>query len=96
MFLISQLMLGAALLVQEPARVRRELVRIETPVRIRLALDAFLGCFLAPLSFYLTLDHLSVISQTLLFSLALPASGLLARACWPGPGCGNRCRRASG
>jgi len=79
-FLISQLMLGAALLVREPARVRRELVRIETPVRIRLALDAFLGCFLAPLSFYLTLDRLSVISQTLLFSLALPASGLLARA----------------
>ena len=66
--------------MREPAQVCRELVRIETPVRIRLALDAFLGCFLAPLSFYLTLDRLSVITQTLLFSLALPASGLLARA----------------
>jgi drug/metabolite transporter (DMT)-like permease len=77
-FLISQLMIGAALLITEPADVGREIAGLRPRIRLAIACDSFLGCFLAPLAFYLALDQLSVITQTLLFSLTLPASALLA------------------
>jgi len=77
-FFISQLMIGLALLITEPADVGREIGGLPPRVRCAIAADAFLGCFLAPLAFYMALDQLSVITQTLLFSLTLPASALLA------------------
>jgi drug/metabolite transporter (DMT)-like permease len=77
-FLISQLMIGLALLIAEPADVAREINGLRPRVRIAIAADSFLGCFLAPLAFYMALDQLTVITQTLLFSLTLPASALLA------------------
>jgi drug/metabolite transporter (DMT)-like permease len=77
-FLISQLMIGLALLIAEPADVGREINGLRPRVRIAIAADSFLGCFLAPLAFYMALDQLTVITQTLLFSLTLPASALLA------------------
>ncbi|MEY4800486.1 MAG: hypothetical protein RLZZ213_933 [Cyanobacteriota bacterium] len=43
-----------------------------------IAADAFLGCFLAPMSFFLALEHLSVVTQTLLFSLSLPFTAAVA------------------
>lgn len=77
-FFLSQLMVGLALVLQEPVTLKRELGVIDGRTRLLIALDSFLGCFLAPLSFYLTLDRLSVITQTLLFSLSLPVSALVA------------------
>jgi len=77
-FLISQLMIGLALLIAEPTDVRKEIRGLRPGVRVAIAADAFLGCFLAPLAFYLALDQLTVITQTLLFALTLPASALLA------------------
>ena len=56
-----------------------DLRRLDGGGRRLIALDAFLGCFLAPVAFYLALDRLSVITQTLLFALTLPASALLAQ-----------------
>jgi drug/metabolite transporter (DMT)-like permease len=40
--------------------------------------DAFFGCFLGPMSFFLALDKLSVVTQTLLFSLSLPFTAVIA------------------
>jgi drug/metabolite transporter (DMT)-like permease len=77
-FLISQLMLGLVLLIAEPADVVREIRGLRSQTRVAIAADSFLGCFLAPLAFYLALERLTVITQTLLFSLTLPASALLA------------------
>jgi drug/metabolite transporter (DMT)-like permease len=77
-FLVSQLTLGLALVLAEPQRVVRQIRGLDRRTRLDLALDSFLGCFLAPLSFFLSLEALSVITQTLLFALALPATSLLA------------------
>ncbi|MCP9917811.1 hypothetical protein [Cyanobium sp. ATX 6F1] len=77
-FFIAQSMVGIALLSAEPRVVWREIRTISPAASRAVAADSFLGCFLAPLAFYLSLDHLSVITQTLLFSLTLPASGFLA------------------
>jgi drug/metabolite transporter (DMT)-like permease len=77
-FFLSQLMLGLVLVLQEPATVAQELRTIDRRSRLLIAIDSFLGCFLAPLTFYLTLQQLSVITQTLLFSLSLPLSAFVA------------------
>ncbi|MCX5932958.1 MAG: hypothetical protein NTW83_14370 [Cyanobacteria bacterium] len=77
-FLISQLMIGLALISVEPKKVRRQLTQLPASAAPLIAADAFLGCFLAPLAFYLALEQLSVITQTLVFSLTLPASALIA------------------
>ncbi|MCP9933773.1 hypothetical protein KBZ08_07560 [Cyanobium sp. Candia 9D4] len=63
-FFLSQLMIGLALLVAEPVDVGREIDGLRPRVRLAIAADAFLGCFLAPLAFYI--------------ALTLPASALLA------------------
>ncbi|MCT0212181.1 DMT family transporter [Synechococcus sp. CS-1324] len=77
-FFIAQSMVGLALLSAEPRIVWREIRTISPAASRAVAADSFLGCFLAPLAFYHSLDQLSVITQTLLFSLTLPASGFLA------------------
>lgn len=79
-FFLSQLMVGLALVLAEPARVGQDLRRLEAGDRRWIALDGFLGCFVAPVAFYFALERLSVITQTLLFALTLPASALLAQA----------------
>ncbi|MEB3194323.1 MAG: DMT family transporter [Cyanobacteriota bacterium] len=78
-FLVSQLMIGLALILSEPRRTWAQMGLLSRTQRIQLATDAFFGCFLAPMAFFLALDKLTVISQTLLFALTLPASALLAR-----------------
>lgn len=75
-FLISQLMVGLALILSEPRRTWSQMGTLSGVQRIQLVSDAFFGCFLAPMAFFLALDKLTVISQTLLFALTLPA--------WPG------------
>ena len=80
-FLISQLMVALALISLDRNRLRSDLQRMNPAARRWIVLDSFLGCFLAPMAFFLALEHLSVINQTLLFSLTLPASAVVAR-CW--------------
>jgi drug/metabolite transporter (DMT)-like permease len=79
-FLISQLMVGLALVLSHGRQTLDDLPRLDRRGRWLIASDAFLGCFLAPMSFFLALDKLSVINQTLLFSLTLPCTA--AVACW--------------
>lgn len=78
-FLVSQLMIGLALIAAEPRTTWTQLGTLTDRQRIQLVADAFFGCFLAPMAFFLALDKLTVISQTLLFALTLPASAILAR-----------------
>lgn len=78
-FLISQLMIGLALVAIEPRATWVEVGTLSRRQRLQLAGDAFFGCFLAPMAFFLALDKLTVISQTLLFALTLPSSAGLAR-----------------
>ena len=77
-FLVSQLMIGLALIAAEPRETWAQLGRLRRRQRIQLVTDAFFGCFLAPMAFFLALDQLTVITQTLLFALTLPASATLA------------------
>lgn len=77
-FFVSQSLVGIALVCIEPRVVWNDIRTLQPAAAKAIAADSFLGCFLAPVAFYLSLDHLSVITQTLLFSLTLPASGLLA------------------
>jgi drug/metabolite transporter (DMT)-like permease len=78
-FLVSQLMIGLALIAAEPRDTWVQLGTLNRRQRIQLVADAFFGCFLAPMAFFLALDKLTVITQTLLFALTLPASAILAR-----------------
>lgn len=77
-FFLSQSLVGIALVRAEPRVVWNEIRTLPPAAARAIAADSFLGCFLAPVAFYLSLDRLSVITQTLLFSLTLPASALLA------------------
>ena len=77
-FFLSQSLVGIALVRAEPRVVWKEIRTLPPACARAIVADSFLGCFLAPLAFYLALDRLSVITQTLLFSLTLPASALLA------------------
>jgi drug/metabolite transporter (DMT)-like permease len=77
-FLISQTMVGLSLVLSDGRRTRDDLHLLDRQGRWLIAGDAFLGCFLAPMSFFLALAKLSVINQTLLFSLTLPATAAVA------------------
>lgn len=77
-FLISQTIVGLTLLLRDGRRTRDDLNLLDQPGRWLIALDAFLGFFLAPMSFFLGLDKLSVVNQTLLFSLTLPVTAVIA------------------
>ena len=77
-FLISQTMVGLSLVLADGNRTRNDLRQLDNRGRWLIACDSFLGCFLAPMSFFLALEKLSVINQTLLFSLSLPATAAVA------------------
>jgi drug/metabolite transporter (DMT)-like permease len=77
-FLISQTMVGLSLVLADGRKTRDDIRLLDSRGRWLIAGDAFLGCFLAPMSFFLALDQLSVINQTLLFSLSLPATAAVA------------------
>ncbi len=78
-FFVAQLMVGLAALLPGWRRLRSELARLVPADRRLLLLDGTLGLLIGPIAFYFALASLSVISQTLLFALVLPASALLAR-----------------
>jgi drug/metabolite transporter (DMT)-like permease len=78
-FFFSSLISGVVVLWLDRAALRSQLPRLRSTDRLLLALQGSLGFLIGPTAFYLALEHLSVISQTLLFSLILPATALLAR-----------------
>ena len=77
-FLISQTMIGLSLVLADGGQTRKDLHLLDRQGRWLISSDAFFGCFLAPMSFFLALDKLSVVNQTLLFSLTLPATAAVA------------------
>lgn len=78
-FFVAELVVGLAALGGGGAGLRRDLAGIGPRAGLLLFGCAGLGLFLGPIAYYQALQELSVVSQTLLFSLVLPASGLLAR-----------------
>jgi drug/metabolite transporter (DMT)-like permease len=78
-FFFSQLVVGLVALLPARQTLPGDWARLGAADRSLLALDAALGLFLGPIAYYLALQSLSVVSQTLLFALVLPLSALLAR-----------------
>jgi drug/metabolite transporter (DMT)-like permease len=83
LFFLAQLAVGLAALLPGRTTLASDLAALVPSDRRLLAVDAFLGLFLGPVAYYIALESLSVISQTLLFALVLPVSALLARG-WLG------------
>lgn len=79
-FFFSSVITGLALLLIDREGVQSQLPSLNPEDRWLLALQSFSGFFLGPMCFYLALDRLSVVEQTLLFSLTVPTTSLLARA----------------
>ena len=77
-FLISQATVGLVIVLADGRRSVRDLALLDRHGRWLIAADAFFGCFLTPMSFFLALDKLSVVTQTLLFSLSLPFTAAVA------------------
>ncbi|PSB39324.1 DMT family transporter [Aphanothece minutissima] len=78
-FFLAQLTVGLAALIPGRRTLANDLAQLGPADRRLLALHGGLGLFLGPVAYYLALESLSVISQTLLFALVLPVSALLAR-----------------
>jgi len=78
-FFLAQLTVGLAALIPGRRSLGNDLAQLGPADRRLLALQGGLGLFLGPVAYYLALESLSVISQTLLFALVLPVSALLAR-----------------
>jgi drug/metabolite transporter (DMT)-like permease len=79
-FFFSSLITGLALVLIDRQEVQRRLPLLSLNDRWLLVGQSFSGFFLGPMCFYLALDRLSVVEQTLLFSLTVPVTALLARA----------------
>jgi drug/metabolite transporter (DMT)-like permease len=78
-FFFAQLATGLTALLAGRRGLPAALAALSRGDRALLAGDALLGRFLGPVAYYLALQSLTVISQTLLFALVLPVSALLAR-----------------
>lgn len=77
-FFFSSLITGLAMLLSTRASVLQALPILNHGDRVVLALQSLSGFFLGPVCFYLALDRLSVVQQTLLFSLTIPVTAILA------------------
>jgi drug/metabolite transporter (DMT)-like permease len=77
-FFFSSLITGLVLLLSNRQNVREQLPLLSRADRKLLALQSFSGFFLGPMCFYIALDRLSVVQQTLLFSLTVPVSAVMA------------------
>ena len=78
-FFFSSLICGLAMVLIDRRGVTTSLPRLQSRDRLLLALQGLSGFFLGPVAFFLTLDHLGVVQQTLLFSLTVPLTALGAR-----------------
>jgi drug/metabolite transporter (DMT)-like permease len=79
LFFFSSLLAGIIAIAQEGKSLKAEMAKLCLGSKLLVAVDACLGYTVAPLSFYLTLAHMSVSLQTLLFSLVIPVSAVMAR-----------------
>ena len=78
-FFFANLATGLVILLLDHRRLPEQVLRLTAADRGLLLLRAGLGSLLGPISTFLALQRLSVTSQTLLFTLILPATALLAR-----------------
>jgi drug/metabolite transporter (DMT)-like permease len=77
-FFFSSLVTGLALLLADRKTLQRQLPQLSRQDRWLLAGQSFSGFFLGPMCFYLALDRLDVVQQTLLFGLTVPVTAALA------------------
>ena len=78
-FFFSNLATGLVVLLLNRGCLKRQLPKLVVRDRSILLLRAVLGSLIGPICYFLALQHLSVISQTLLFTLILPITALLAK-----------------
>lgn len=79
-FFFATLLSGLVLAVADRRRLERELPKLGPGDLGLLGARAGLGFLVGPSAYFLALQHLSVVSQTLLFTLILPVTALLAHA----------------
>jgi drug/metabolite transporter (DMT)-like permease len=78
-FFYSNLATGLVILLLDQKRLRHQLPQLAPKDQSILCLRAFLGGLVGPICYFQALKTLSVSSQTLLFTLILPATALLAK-----------------
>jgi len=78
-FFYSNLATGLVVLLLNRGCLERQLPKLVVRDRSILLLRAVLGSLIGPICYFLALQRLSVISQTLLFTLILPITALLAK-----------------
>ncbi|WP_341886476.1 DMT family transporter [Synechococcus sp. UW140] len=77
-FFFSSLVCGLAMVLYDKNALVMSLPRLQKNDRLLLMLQSFSGFFLGPVAFFFALYHLTVVQQTLLFSLTLPCTVILA------------------
>ena len=77
-FFFSSLVCGLFMVALHRRSVKAELPTLSPSDRRLLALQSFTGFFLGPMAFFLALDRLTVLQQTLLFSLGVPFGAIAA------------------
>jgi drug/metabolite transporter (DMT)-like permease len=77
-FFFSSLICGLAMVLIDRKDLQSSLPRLQISDRWLLAGQGFSGFFLGPVGFFLALNRLSVVEQTLLFSLTVPITALAA------------------
>lgn len=78
-FFYANLATGLVVLLLDRGCLNHQLPKLEVRDRSFLCLRAALGSLVGPVCYFLALQRLSVISQTLLFTLILPITALLAK-----------------
>jgi len=77
-FFFSSLICGLAMVLIDRRGIQSDWPRLQGSDRWLLAWQGFSGFFLGPVAFFLALNRLSVVEQTLLFSLTVPTTALAA------------------
>ncbi len=77
-FFVSSLVCGLIMVALHSSSMGAELPTLSPSDRRLLALQSFTGFFLGPMAFFLALDRLTVLQQTLLFSLGVPVGAIAA------------------
>ena len=78
-FFFANLATGLVVLLLDRGSLKRQLPQLVLRDRSLLCLRAALGSLIGPICYFLALQRLTVISQTLLFTLILPVTALLAQ-----------------
>lgn len=78
-FFFANLATGLVVLLLDQGCLKRQLPQLLLRDRSLLCLRAALGSLIGPICYFLALQRLTVISQTLLFTLILPVTAILAQ-----------------